>query len=139
MCRRGHVTKSEVGAIRITTDETMFEVPRAVAPRFADALKRTASEEQEGDRNVNIVQIEGRPRDEARQNRKGGKTFQPGRAPGGRSDRRPGGKPGGFRGPGGKPAYKAKGPKSEGGKPFTKKPGFKKGAGAKKPYRPSQD
>jgi ATP-dependent RNA helicase DeaD len=43
LCRRGHITKAEIGAIRIGPNETMFQVPRAVAARFADALRRTAS------------------------------------------------------------------------------------------------
>ena len=43
LCRRGHITKQDVGAIRIAADMTMFEVPRGIAGRFAAALKRTAS------------------------------------------------------------------------------------------------
>ena len=42
LCRRGHITKNEIGAIRIAANETLFEVPRAVAGKFAAALKRTA-------------------------------------------------------------------------------------------------
>ena len=59
LCRRGHITKSEIGAIRITNDETMFEVPRAIAGRFAASLKRTHQPEADGD--VTIVAVEGRP------------------------------------------------------------------------------
>ncbi len=43
LCRRGHITKQDVGAIRIAADMTMFEVPRGIAGRFVAALKRTAS------------------------------------------------------------------------------------------------
>ena len=43
LCRRGHITRNEIGAIRIGTDETMFQVPRGVASRFMAAVKRTAS------------------------------------------------------------------------------------------------
>jgi ATP-dependent RNA helicase DeaD len=46
LCRRGHITKSEVGAIRIFASETRFQVPRAIAGRFADALKRTAADDE---------------------------------------------------------------------------------------------
>ncbi|MET0269578.1 MAG: C-terminal helicase domain-containing protein, partial [Sphingomonas sp.] len=53
LCRRGHITKSEIGAIRIGADETQFEVPRAIAGRFAASLKRTHQPEADGD-----VQIE---------------------------------------------------------------------------------
>ena len=45
LCRRGHITKREIGAIRIFQTETRFEVPRAVAGKFLDALKRTEGEE----------------------------------------------------------------------------------------------
>jgi ATP-dependent RNA helicase DeaD len=67
LCRRGHITKNEIGAIRIAGGETLFEVPRAAAGRFAAALKRTASSEGEG--GVNIEQVEGKPREAARQNK----------------------------------------------------------------------
>ncbi|WP_156678513.1 DEAD/DEAH box helicase [Sphingomonas profundi] len=42
LCRRGHITKSDVGAIRIGDRETLFQIPRAVADRFAESLRRTA-------------------------------------------------------------------------------------------------
>jgi ATP-dependent RNA helicase DeaD len=45
LCRRGHITKRDIGAIRIFQTETRFEVPRAVAGKFIDALKRTSGEE----------------------------------------------------------------------------------------------
>ena len=48
LCRRGHITKSEIGAIRIAQDETAFEIPRAVAGRFVASVKRTASDEDDG-------------------------------------------------------------------------------------------
>ena len=38
ICRRGHVTKREIGAIRIYERETQFEIMRAVADRFAAAI-----------------------------------------------------------------------------------------------------
>lgn len=50
LCRRGHITKSEVGAIRIGDQETFFQIPRTVAGRFAEALRRTAG----GDDDVRI-------------------------------------------------------------------------------------
>jgi ATP-dependent RNA helicase DeaD len=49
LCRRGHVTKAEVGAIRIGAEETAFQVPRAAASRFMAAVKRTASADPEGE------------------------------------------------------------------------------------------
>jgi ATP-dependent RNA helicase DeaD len=56
LCRRGHITKQDVGAIRITADETLFEVPRATAARFAAALRRTAPADPEGDVPIEQVQ-----------------------------------------------------------------------------------
>jgi ATP-dependent RNA helicase DeaD len=47
LCRRGHITRNEVGAIRIGADESHFQVPRAIAGKFAAALARTARDEGE--------------------------------------------------------------------------------------------
>ncbi len=70
LCRRGHITKTEIGAIRITADETLFEVPTAVAARFADALKRTQGDDPETEDGIQIVAVQGKPREAARQNRR---------------------------------------------------------------------
>jgi ATP-dependent RNA helicase DeaD len=75
LCRRGHITKSEIGAIRIAAGETIFEVPRAAAGRFMQAVKRTATDE-DGEGGVRIEPVEGKPRDAARQNRKAGPPPQ---------------------------------------------------------------
>ncbi len=45
LCRRGHITKRDVGAIRIFPGETRFEVPRAIAAKFADAVAKSAGED----------------------------------------------------------------------------------------------
>jgi ATP-dependent RNA helicase DeaD len=45
LCRRGHITKRDVGAIRIFQTETRFEIPRAIAHKFTSALKRTTGED----------------------------------------------------------------------------------------------
>ncbi|MFZ5748417.1 MAG: DEAD/DEAH box helicase [Pseudomonadota bacterium] len=45
LCRRGHVTKGEIGAIRIGPNETFFEVPRATAARFDKALARGSDDD----------------------------------------------------------------------------------------------
>jgi ATP-dependent RNA helicase DeaD len=72
LCRRGHITKNEIGAIRIAAGETMFEVPRAAAARFAAALKRTAGGDSDGEGGIRIEPVEGKPRDAARDNRRAG-------------------------------------------------------------------
>lgn len=66
LCRRGHVSRSDIGAIRIAARETMFEVTGALAARFLDAVRRTA----DGEDDVEIIAVEGKPRDEARPNRR---------------------------------------------------------------------
>jgi len=69
LCRRGHITKNEVGAIRIAATETAFEIPRVAADRFIKALARTASQEDDG---LAIEPMQGGPREAARQNRRSG-------------------------------------------------------------------
>ncbi len=88
LCRRGHVSRSEIGAIRITANECLFEVAAPVAARFLDAVRRTAEE----DDGVEIVAVEGKPREAARHQ-------------GGRGDHRPG------PGPRGKKFVHRKGPR----------------------------
>ncbi|HEX8534011.1 MAG TPA: DEAD/DEAH box helicase [Allosphingosinicella sp.] len=72
LCRRGHITKNEIGAIRIAANETMFEIPRAAAGRFAAALKRTADPDSDGEGAVRFEPVQGTPRDVAKQNRRSG-------------------------------------------------------------------
>ena len=69
LCRRGHITKSEVGAIRIAADESAFEIPRAAAGRFSKALQRTAGQDDDG---VMIEAMQGSPREAAKQHRRQG-------------------------------------------------------------------
>ena len=62
LCRRGHITKNEVGAIRIGATETVFQIPRAVAKRFTDAVRRTASDDPDSDGSIPIRPAAGPPR-----------------------------------------------------------------------------
>jgi ATP-dependent RNA helicase DeaD len=72
LCRRGHITKNEIGAIRIAANETMFEIPRAAAARFSAALKRTAGGDPGGEGGITIEPVPGKPRDVAKHNRREG-------------------------------------------------------------------
>jgi ATP-dependent RNA helicase DeaD len=72
LCRRGHITKNEIGAIRIAANETLFEIPRAAAGRFAAAVKRTADPESDGEGAVRFEPVQGTPREAAKQNRRAG-------------------------------------------------------------------
>jgi ATP-dependent RNA helicase DeaD len=109
ICRRGHITRNEIGAIRVGQHETWFQIPRTVAGKFADAVARTASPDDEQDA-ILIVEAPDGPRIEARENRKhGGPRVTPrpiGRKPGGA--RPGGGKPGGGKPFKGKAASKGK-------------------------------
>jgi ATP-dependent RNA helicase DeaD len=53
LCRRGHLTKREIGAIRIFDRETRFEIPRAMANKFVAALRKT----DDGDPDVAIEPV----------------------------------------------------------------------------------
>ena len=92
ICRRGHITRNEIGAIRIGQHETWFQVPRPIAAKFADAVQRTASPDDEQDA-IAIVEAPEGPRVEARENRKHGGGGKVHARP---LNRKPGG--GGFRG-----------------------------------------
>ncbi len=47
LCRRGHVTRNEIGRIMITARETRFEVAPYAAQRFAAAVRRPPEREDE--------------------------------------------------------------------------------------------
>ena len=108
LCRRGHVGRGEIGAIRIAAHETLFEVPSALASRFLEAVRRTA----DGEDQVDIQPAEGAPREERR-------TFR-------RDKARPAHPP--------KP-YRARPVRSDEGKQGPHGPGRKKGGTRKKPDR----
>ena len=44
ICRRGHVTKSDIGAIRVFDRETRFEIAASAAARFAAAVQEGADD-----------------------------------------------------------------------------------------------
>lgn len=130
ICRRGHITRNEIGAIRVGPNESWFQIPRAIAPKFAETLQRTESSEDEQDAIWIEESVEG-PRIEARSNRKHGapkayaKPFRKGQDGKPRStpkrDKKAGDRPGGGKAFSGKP---------KSGKP---KPGFRgKGPGKAK-------
>ncbi|MTI00223.1 DEAD/DEAH box helicase [Roseibium sp. RKSG952] len=72
ICRAGHVTKREVGAIKIFQNETRFEIAGTHAERYASVIKRDGS----GEDNVTISVLDAR----------GGKAPPP-PSEGGRFDR----------------------------------------------------
>lgn len=111
ICRLGHVTKKDVGSIRIFENETKFEIGAEASVRFAEAVRATSRDD---------VKIEPATAPGAQDERAP-------RAPAARPAPRSGAGPGGPRKP-----YGEKKP-FEGKKPYDKKPPFKgpPGKGAK--------
>ena len=64
LCRRGHVTRGEIGAIRIGQSETYFQIPRAMASRFLAAVKRTANVDGDDESGIAIEQSATGPGDD---------------------------------------------------------------------------
>jgi ATP-dependent RNA helicase DeaD len=59
LCRRGHITRTEIGAIRISQTETFFQIPRGAAAKFKEALKRTEGGDPDGEDGIRIEQHAG--------------------------------------------------------------------------------
>ncbi|MCZ0733028.1 DEAD/DEAH box helicase [Phreatobacter sp. AB_2022a] len=70
LCRRGNVTRRDIGAIRIFDDVTEFEVAEAVAEAFAVNARRANSED------IHIEPMSGSPAEQ--------RALRPGRKPGGK-------------------------------------------------------
>jgi ATP-dependent RNA helicase DeaD len=71
LCRRGGVTKNDIGAIRIAADETFVGIAAGAAARFAKAVAKPGHDE---DNDVEIIQSNEAPREAARENRRKGKS-----------------------------------------------------------------
>ena len=104
ICRRGHVTKPDIGAIRINENETRFEISNHMADKFANAMVIADKDD------VTITRLEG---------------VMPAQAPNSERKRN-------FERATGKESYEDKKPHSfdakprhEGKKSFTGKPKFK--------------
>jgi ATP-dependent RNA helicase DeaD len=86
ICRRGGVTRQDIGAIRIFDRETKFEVSERAARRFADAVRRSDAEDvaiealaprpEERPRGKPPFRKPSKPRDEARAGK--GRRGRPG-------------------------------------------------------------
>jgi ATP-dependent RNA helicase DeaD len=94
ICRRGHVTKKDIGEIRIFDRETKFEIAPGAEARFREAVRTAA----EGD--VPITAAGGPPAP---------------RTAGPRPSGPPAARPSGPRGPGPKGGYKGAAPRGPGG------------------------
>lgn len=67
LCRRGGVTKNDIGAIRIRPNETHFGISAAAAARFAKAIQHSGKGDEE---DVQIIRSEGAPGDAERSPRR---------------------------------------------------------------------
>ena len=103
LCRRGHVTRGDIGAIRIGPNETAVQIAAGAAARFAAAVKRTATEDG-GEGAVRFVRVAGEPEGRGERGPKPERRTLS-RGPGGPGTPARGGPPrGGPRsGPGGRP------------------------------------
>jgi ATP-dependent RNA helicase DeaD len=111
LCRRGHITKNEIGAIRIAPNETRFQVPRAMAARFAAAVARTADAEGEDESGVRIEEADGPPSHAEQRAPRGDTERGPRKQLGPKPSYAPaGGKPA-YSPTGGKPPFKGKRPR----------------------------
>jgi ATP-dependent RNA helicase DeaD len=77
LCRRGGVTKNDIGAIRITPDETFVGIAASAAARFAKAVAQMGHDE---DNDVEIVASDGPPQMDREPRRKGKGAPNAGRA-----------------------------------------------------------
>ena len=93
LCRRGHITRNEIGAIRISANETFFQVPTALAARFQSALKRTEVPGSEEEGGISIELAPDTPRDAARKHRGAPDGAPQGPRHHGKPDRLAGGAP----------------------------------------------
>jgi ATP-dependent RNA helicase DeaD len=70
LCRRGGVTRNDIGAIRIAANETHVGIAATAAARFAKAISQPG---HDGDNDVDIVESGGPPRQAARENKRRGR------------------------------------------------------------------
>ncbi len=70
LCRRGGVTKNDIGAIRIAANETYVGIAAAAVAKFAKGIAQPGHDE---DNDVEIVQADGPPREAARENKRMGR------------------------------------------------------------------
>ena len=101
ICRAGHITKKDIGSIRIFDADSRFELDAKLADTFLETVKENGT----GEKSITITRIEGNPersssgRPGGRRNPRsgggGGYRGEGGRGEGGRGRGRGEGKPGG--------------------------------------------
>jgi ATP-dependent RNA helicase DeaD len=117
LCRRGHVTKKDIGTIRIMDRETKFGIAERVAPRFATAVRRSNDQRDDTDADLKIEPMDGQGSFAPTTKRERGPSEARG------ADRKPGGPERKHAASDGKPGGPER--KPDGKKPFKSKGGFK--------------
>lgn len=123
LCRRGQISKKEIGAIRIFDHESTVDIAQDVAARFIDAVRQTGG---------NDVRIE--PADSPR-GKGGDRPPRPTHADGAAPERREHGERKGYGKDKKKGKRPANGAKPEGAKPDRSKPEGGKSEGGDRPPR----
>lgn len=136
LCRRGHITRNEIGAIRIGPAETFFQIPRTVASKFEAAVQRTGEGESD-EENIVIELSNEAPRDAGRRNRKDARGRDDARAPHVKAKPFRKGKPKGKPSPSGDKSGKPFGARGKGKAAGKFKPGKSSGQ-AKQKGNPSK-
>ena len=119
LCRRGHVSRNLIGAIRIGPNETYFQIGAKGQATFLDAVKRTSVPGSEEESGITIERSAGPPEGGAGARRSPGGGGAPGKP---HRKGPPAGKPGGK--PNGKPA--ASGGPGPGSAPYAARPTLKR-------------
>ncbi|KZL05116.1 ATP-dependent RNA helicase DbpA [Pseudovibrio axinellae] len=88
ICRAGHITKKDIGSIRIFDADSRFELDAKLAEKFLETVKENGT----GEKSITITRIEGNP------------------------ERGSAGRPGGRRNSGGGGGYRGEGGRGEGGR-----------------------
>ncbi|MEO7378689.1 MAG: DEAD/DEAH box helicase [Sphingomicrobium sp.] len=110
LCRRGHVSRNQIGAIRIAPSETYFQLTRAAEATFRDAVRRTANPDSEDETGIRIEPAPGAPPSSgprrAPSHNSRGEAQPPHVRPTNQAYIKPtGGKPGGVQSATGKPPF----------------------------------
>ncbi|MCW0233267.1 MAG: DEAD/DEAH box helicase [Ferrovibrio sp.] len=104
ICRVGHVTRKDVGSIKIFHTESQFEITAAVAERFIQTIEREGT----GEKQITITRADGPPPETAAPPREKKAWIPEAEFRKGDFKKRDFGKPGDFKSGGGKPPWKKK-------------------------------
>ncbi len=131
LCRRGHITKNEIGAIRINGDDTLFEIPRKNVEKFTAAIAQKRENGDDTD-DITITKFEGKPPSSEKRKRKGRGDNASGKRDYSNASKKFGGKKFGKNKFGGKKKFGDKSSEGGGGAYVKRKSSNEGGEGFKK-------